>query len=162
MPEVSARRFGLVRPESLLRSRPHRCDQAVGPLDNAISLPRSASVATIAISWRRFHHDRLPRSSFLPPFRGRCRCRHRNGAVHRPSSARRRSEAKQPLFKISLAEWSLHRTLFDRKIDNLDFPLIAKRTTASTASSTSTQFFKDKAKDNAYLTDLKKRATTTA
>ena len=36
------------------------------------------------------------------------------------------TEAKQPLFKISLAEWSLHRALFDKKIDNLDFPRIAK------------------------------------
>jgi hypothetical protein len=30
------------------------------------------------------------------------------------------AEEDNPLFKISLAEWSLHRTLFDGKLDNLD------------------------------------------
>ena len=29
-------------------------------------------------------------------------------------------------FKISLAEWSLHRALFAKKIDNLDFPKLAR------------------------------------
>ncbi len=29
--------------------------------------------------------------------------------------------AADPLFKLSLAEWSLHKTLFAKKLDNLDF-----------------------------------------
>ena len=29
-------------------------------------------------------------------------------------------------FKISLAEWSLHKALFARKINNIDFPKIAR------------------------------------
>ena len=29
---------------------------------------------------------------------------------------------KKPMFKISLAEWSLHRALFSKKLDNLDVP----------------------------------------
>ncbi|MCP4313271.1 MAG: hypothetical protein GY790_18590 [Bacteroidetes bacterium] len=29
-------------------------------------------------------------------------------------------------FDISLAEWSLHKTLFDGKLDNLDFPAYSK------------------------------------
>ena len=36
------------------------------------------------------------------------------------------AEAK-PLFKISLAEWSLHRTLREGKLDNLDFPAFSKK-----------------------------------
>jgi sugar phosphate isomerase/epimerase len=30
-------------------------------------------------------------------------------------------------FDISLAEWSLHKNLFDKKINNLDFPVITKK-----------------------------------
>jgi sugar phosphate isomerase/epimerase len=67
-------------------------------------------------------------------------------------------EAKMPLFKISLAEWSLHRTLFDGKLDNLDFPATAKKDFGIDAVEYVNQFFKDKAKDTKYLTELKKRA----
>ena len=35
------------------------------------------------------------------------------------------AESKMPLFEISLAEWSLHRTLRAGKLDNLDFPATA-------------------------------------
>ena len=62
-----------------------------------------------------------------------------------------------PLFRISLAEWSLHRTLFAGKLDNLDFPRAAKQF-GITAVEYVNQFFKDKAKDAAYLADLAKRA----
>ena len=68
------------------------------------------------------------------------------------------AEVGEPLFKISLAEWSLHRTLFDKKLDNLDFPAFAKNEFGIEAVEYVNQFFKDKAKDNDYLTDLKKRA----
>ncbi|HEX7862344.1 MAG TPA: family 16 glycoside hydrolase [Verrucomicrobiae bacterium] len=61
-------------------------------------------------------------------------------------------------FKISLAEWSLHRALQSNKITNLDFPRIAKREFGIDAIEFVDQFFADKAKDQAYLTDLKKRA----
>jgi sugar phosphate isomerase/epimerase len=60
-------------------------------------------------------------------------------------------------FKISLAEWSLHKTLFDGKLDNLDFPAKAKNDFGISAVEYVNQFFKDKAKDQAYLADLKKR-----
>ena len=36
-------------------------------------------------------------------------------------------EGKEPLFGISLAQWSLHATLFAGKLDNLDFPRAAKQ-----------------------------------
>ncbi len=60
-------------------------------------------------------------------------------------------------FKISLAEWSLHKSLFAKKITNLDFPLIAKKEFGIDAIEYVNQFFKDKAQDNAYLSELKKR-----
>jgi hypothetical protein len=43
---------------------------------------------------------------------------------------------KAPLFKISLAEWSLNKALFAKKITNLDFPRIAKSDLASLPSNT--------------------------
>ncbi len=61
-------------------------------------------------------------------------------------------------FKISLAEWSLHRALFARKIDNLDFPRIAREDYGIEGAEFVNQFFKDKAQDSTYLKDLKKRA----
>jgi L-ribulose-5-phosphate 3-epimerase len=61
-------------------------------------------------------------------------------------------------FAISLAEWSLHKTLFAKTITNLDFPRLAKEEFGVTGLEYVNQFFKDKAKDTAYLSDLKKRA----
>jgi sugar phosphate isomerase/epimerase len=61
-------------------------------------------------------------------------------------------------FKISLAEWSLHKALFGKQIDNLDFPKIAREDYGIEGVEFVNQFFKDKAHDSAYLTDLKKRA----
>jgi sugar phosphate isomerase/epimerase len=68
--------------------------------------------------------------------------------------------AKEPLFKISLAEWSLHKTIFGKKLTNLDFPVTAKKEFGIDAIEYVNQFFKDKAKDQAYLEDLKKRCET--
>ncbi len=69
------------------------------------------------------------------------------------------SSPGKPLFQISLAQWSLHRTLFDGTIDNLDFPREAKRTYGIDAVEYVNQFFKDKAKDLKYLGELSQRAT---
>jgi sugar phosphate isomerase/epimerase len=66
-------------------------------------------------------------------------------------------EGKVPLFKISLAEWSFNRALFDKKMDNLDFPIVAKRDFGIDCVEYVNQFFMDKAQDTAYLTELKKR-----
>ena len=63
-----------------------------------------------------------------------------------------------PLFKISLAQWSLHKAFFEKKIDALDFAKIAKEEFGIEAIEYVNQFFKDKAKDEAYLGELKKRA----
>ncbi len=51
-------------------------------------------------------------------------------------------------FKISLAEWSLHKALFAKKIDNLDFPKIAREDYGIDGVEFVNQFFKDKAHDS--------------
>ncbi len=71
-------------------------------------------------------------------------------------------------FKISLAEWSINKALFNRGgesekefgrvITNLDFPKIAREDFGIDGVEFVNQFFQDKAHDSAYLKDLKKRA----
>ncbi len=63
-----------------------------------------------------------------------------------------------PLFKISLAEWSLNKSIFGKKLDHLDFAVTAKKDFGIDAVEYVNQFFMDKAKDDKYLSDLKKRA----
>ena len=67
-------------------------------------------------------------------------------------------EDDKPLFKISLAQWSLHRMLYDKKLDNLDFAKTAKQDYGIEAVEYVNAFFKDKAKDAAYIAEMKKRA----
>jgi sugar phosphate isomerase/epimerase len=67
--------------------------------------------------------------------------------------------AGKPLFRISLAEWSLHRALLSGKLDNLDFPKAAKQQFGIEAVEYVNQIFNDKAKDATYLAELAKRAT---
>lgn len=64
---------------------------------------------------------------------------------------------KKAFFEISLAEWSLHKTLFSKKITNLDFPGIAKKEFGINVIEYVNQFFKDKANDTSYLNELLKR-----
>jgi len=66
--------------------------------------------------------------------------------------------APKQLFKISLAQWSLHKALFAKQLDNLDFARTAKTDFGISAIEFVNQFFKDKAKDTAYLKELNKRA----
>ena len=65
---------------------------------------------------------------------------------------------KKQLFDISLAQWSLHKALFAKQLDNLDFAKTAKQDYGIAAIEYVNQFFKDKANDKAYLGELKKRA----
>jgi sugar phosphate isomerase/epimerase len=62
-------------------------------------------------------------------------------------------------FRISLAQWSLHRALHGKKLDHLDFAAKAANTFGIYAVEYVNQFFKDKAKDGAYLAEMNKRAT---
>jgi len=68
------------------------------------------------------------------------------------------AEPQEPLYKISLAEWSLHRALQQGKLDNRDFAKVAKNDFGIEAIEYLNQFFQDKAKDKSYLIELKKRA----
>ncbi|HUV42173.1 MAG TPA: sugar phosphate isomerase/epimerase family protein [Sedimentisphaerales bacterium] len=66
---------------------------------------------------------------------------------------------KEP-FKISLAQWSLHRRLRGRQqpaLDNLDFAQAARQFGIEAIEYVNT-FFKDKAGDKKYLAEMKKRA----
>ena len=78
--------------------------------------------------------------------------------VTRSFAAGPETPVKQPLFTISLAEWSLHKTIFGGKLDNLDFPKTARREFGIEAVEYVNQFFKDKARDDDYIAELAKRS----
>ncbi|HEY1172623.1 MAG TPA: sugar phosphate isomerase/epimerase family protein [Verrucomicrobiae bacterium] len=66
------------------------------------------------------------------------------------------ASAKKPWFEISLAEWSLHKAILTkRELTNLDFPKVTRREFKLGAVEYVNQMFMDKAKDTAYLTELK-------
>ena len=69
------------------------------------------------------------------------------------------AETAEPLFKISLAEWSLHNTINKGELTNLDFPAYAKEKCGIDAVEYVNQCgeFKDKAKNQEYLAELKQR-----
>jgi sugar phosphate isomerase/epimerase len=70
------------------------------------------------------------------------------------------AQAEKPKpFKISLAQWSLHKSLQSKKIDNLDFAKLAKEKFGIEAVEYVNQFFKDKAKDETYLKEMKTRTS---
>ncbi len=64
----------------------------------------------------------------------------------------------KPLYNISLAQWSLHKTLFAKKLDALDFAKATREEFGIDAVEYVNQFFKDKANDEAYLGQLNARA----
>ena len=68
------------------------------------------------------------------------------------------SSPSDELYDISLAEWSLHRTLFDGELDHLEFAQTAKQDFGIDAVEYVNQFFKDKARDRSYLREMKTRA----
>ena len=63
----------------------------------------------------------------------------------------------EPWFQISLAEWSFHKAIFARQMDHLDFAKVAKTDYGIGAVEYVNQFFKDKAKDQTYLAEMKRR-----
>lgn len=70
------------------------------------------------------------------------------------------SSCTDPLFfKISLAQWSLHRTLRAGDLTTLQFPAKAKNDFGIDAVEYVNTFFKDKAKDKNYLNELKSRSS---
>lgn len=74
-------------------------------------------------------------------------------------SSENNTKANQNMFfKISLAQWSLHRTLRKGDLDPLDFAKKAKEDFGIEAIEYVNQFYKDKAEDKAYLSEMNKRA----
>lgn len=74
-----------------------------------------------------------------------------------PATALAEAGSAEPAFRISLAEWSLHNTLWAKTITNLDFPVVTRQEFGLDAVEYVNAFFKDKAEDEAYLADLNKR-----
>lgn len=62
-----------------------------------------------------------------------------------------------PPFRISLAEWSLHRALQGGRMQHLDFPTKARVDFGIDGVEYVNSFFKDKARDEAYLAELDRR-----
>ncbi|MBK7643099.1 MAG: TIM barrel protein [Planctomycetes bacterium] len=73
-------------------------------------------------------------------------------------AAEKPAEPKKPLFELSLAEWSLHKALQEKRLDHLDFPVVARKDYDIGSVEFVNTFFKDKAQDIAYLHELRKRA----
>jgi sugar phosphate isomerase/epimerase len=65
--------------------------------------------------------------------------------------------AQEPLYSISLAQWSLVRRIRAGLLDPLDFPAFTRESYGIDAVEYVNQFFMDKAEDRAWLADLKQR-----
>ena len=61
-------------------------------------------------------------------------------------------------FEISLAQWSLHRSLYSGELDHLDFAKISKENFGIDAIEYVNSFFFKKAEDKSYLREMKTRA----
>lgn len=65
--------------------------------------------------------------------------------------------SKELPFKISLAQWSLHRALRAGDLDPMDFPAITAKEFGINAVEYVNQFYKGKAQDTKYMGELKTR-----
>jgi sugar phosphate isomerase/epimerase len=63
----------------------------------------------------------------------------------------------EPLFKLSVAQWSLNKLFWDKKLDNRDFGKFCRERFDIEAVEWVNQFFKDKGTDLAYLREMKQR-----
>lgn len=61
-------------------------------------------------------------------------------------------------FRISLAQWSLHRALRSKQLDHLDFARVAREEFGLDAIEYVNGFFMDRARDKHYLAEMNKRA----
>lgn len=74
------------------------------------------------------------------------------------TQAEKMEEKKDLFFKISLAQWSLHRAFESGELKAEDFAAIAKNQFNIEAVEYVAGFYKNKASDEAYFRDLNKRA----
>lgn len=63
-----------------------------------------------------------------------------------------------PVFEISLAQWSLHKMLYAGELSHLDFIGATRAWFGLDAVEYVNAFFKDKARDAAYLSEMNRRA----
>jgi len=66
-------------------------------------------------------------------------------------------QGKGVLFKISLAQWSLHRALQQKQLDPLDFPRVARRDYGIDTVEYVNTFYKEHKTDDAHWKELGKR-----
>jgi sugar phosphate isomerase/epimerase len=75
-----------------------------------------------------------------------------------PTTAPSQGSADAPLYRISLAQWSLHRAFFGGDLRPLDFARTARETFDLGAVEYVNRFFMDRARDRGYLQAMKTRA----
>lgn len=78
-------------------------------------------------------------------------------ASSRATAAPKPAVAKALPFKISLAQWSLHNSIREKKVEHLDFARVANGLGIDAIEYVNS-FFKDKARDKSYLAEMKRRA----
>lgn len=100
--------------------------------------------------------SRVDRRRFLVGVGGLCGTIGLAGSASAASLVDRLLAPRRELFPISLAQWSLHKALFDKKLDNLDFPAKAASFGCTGVEYVNT-FWRDKATDAKYVAELKKR-----
>ena len=80
-------------------------------------------------------------------------------AIGRPAIAMQtKPDSAAPLFKISLAQWSLHRAFQSGTLDPLHFAELAKASYGVDAIEYVNSFYKDKIGDASYIAQLRRRA----
>lgn len=101
-------------------------------------------------------HDRsISRRSFL---KGGTALAAGLAALSSPWTVFAASRAQEPIYRISLAQWSLHRAFFDGELDPLDFPVHTREAFGIEAVEYVNQFYTDQVGDDAYWQELKSRA----
>jgi len=63
--------------------------------------------------------------------------------------------AAVPLYRISIAQWSLHKALYADEMTNLEFPVIAREAFGIDAVEYVNSFMKEEARDPRYIEELK-------
>jgi L-ribulose-5-phosphate 3-epimerase len=83
------------------------------------------------------------------------------GRLEHQASASKSDGAPKPpkgRLKLSLGEWAVHRALQKGELDHLDFVKVAAHEYGLSGVDYVNTFFKDKARDAAYLADMRRRA----
>lgn len=82
--------------------------------------------------------------------------------VRAAAAGRLQTAEDEPLFRISLAEWSLHRAINAKELDPLDFPTVAAREYGVDAVEYVSTFYRGRAADFDYLERLRENARAAA